>query len=258
MAPFIRGSLRRPWIGGTAGIVLLIGMWWLLTSRMHGNSSFPTPLAVVRSVFEDGWTFYMRNISSTLGRAAAGYLWGNLIALTLATIVLALPHLEEIVAQIGVVTNCLPITAIGPLIMVIFGGRTSAIVLSAMLVFFTTLIGSLVGLKSAPQGTLDLITAYGGSRWTQIRKVRLISAIPSVMAALQVAVPGSILGAIVGEYLGGIDGGIGVALNAAQRQIQPDRVWALSIITGLLSLLGYGLIGLLGRIITPWAKEATR
>jgi hypothetical protein len=32
-------------------------------------------------------------------------------------------------------------------------------------------------------------------------------------------------------------------------------VWALSILTGLISLAGYGLVGLLGRVLTPWAKE---
>jgi ABC-type nitrate/sulfonate/bicarbonate transport system permease component len=82
-----------------------------------------------------------------------------------------------------------------------------------------------------------------------------MSALPAIVTALQVAVPAALLGAIVGEYLGGIDSGIGVALNAAQRQVQPDRVWALSILTGLISLAGYGLVGLLGRVLTPWAKE---
>jgi ABC-type nitrate/sulfonate/bicarbonate transport system permease component len=70
-----------------------------------------------------------------------------------------------------------------------------------------------------------------------------------------VAVPAALLGAVVGEYLGGIDSGIGVALNAAQRQIQPDRVWALSILAGLIALGGYALVGLVGRVLTPWATE---
>lgn len=250
--------LRKPWIGGIVGIALLLIVWWLFTAAGSSNSSFPTPAAVARSMGSDGWTFYSRNISNTLGRAGWGYLWGNLLAFALASLVLVLPRLEDLVSQIGVLTNCLPITAIGPIIMVIFGSRISAIVLSAMLVFFTTLVGSLTGLKSASRSQLDLISAYGGSAWTQVRKVRVMAALPAVMTALQVAVPGAILGAIVGEYLGGIDTGIGVALNAAQRQIQPERVWALSIVTGLISLAGYGLIGVIGRMLTPWSKEAAK
>lgn len=250
--------LRKPWFGGLIGIVLLVAVWWFFTAAGNNNSSFPTPVAVVRSVYDDGWTFYSHNISNTLGRAMWGYAWGNLLALALASLVLVIPKLEDFVSQIGVLTNCLPITAVGPLIMVIFGSRTSAIVLSAMLVFFTTLVGALTGLKSADRRQLEVVSVYGGSSWTQVRKVRIMAALPSVMTALQVAIPGAILGAIVGEYLGGIDSGIGVALNAAQRQIQPERVWALSIITGIISLLGYGFIGILGRMLTPWAKEASK
>lgn len=257
MLSAIRTNLRKPWVGGTVGIVLLVAVWWWFTTA-HTNSAFPSPVRVAASVVDDGWAFYSTNIANTLGRAGWGYLVGNLVALALAAVVLVFPRLEEVVSQLGVITNCLPITAIGPLVMIIFGSRVSAIVLSSMLVFFTTLVGALVGLKSAPRTTLDLVTAYGGSRWTQVWKVRLIAALPSVFSALQVAIPGAILGAIVGEYLGGIDTGIGVALNAAQRQVQPERVWALSIITGLISLLGYGLVGLIGRMLTPWAKEGGR
>ncbi|WP_246260306.1 ABC transporter permease [Cellulomonas taurus] len=250
-----RSALARPWVGGTVGILLLIALWWAMTAGLTNSTSFPTPDAVLRSVGRDGWSFYSANLAPTLSRAGQGYLWGNLIALAVASLVLVVPKLEGVVTQVGVISSCLPLTAIGPIIMAMFGGRASAIFLGALLVFFTTLVGALLGMKSASRSSLDLVAAYGGGRWTQIRKVQLISALPALATALQVAVPGALLGAIVGEYLGGIDSGIGVALNAAQRQIMPDRVWALSILTGLISLAGYGLVGLLGRLATPWAKE---
>lgn len=251
-----RQALARPWVGGAVGIVLLVALWWAMTANLTDNTSFPSPVDVVRSAVEDGWSFYGPNVAPTLGRAAQGYLWGNLAGLALAAVVLVVPKLEEVVAQLGVITACLPVTAIGPIVMVIFGGRAAAIFLGAMLVFFTTLVGAILGMRSAGRSSLDLVTAYGGSRWTRIRKVQLMSALPAIFTALQVAVPAALLGAVVGEYLGGIDSGIGVALNAAQRQVQPDRVWALSILTGLISLGGYALVGLIGRLVTPWATES--
>ncbi|MGO2658263.1 ABC transporter permease [Mycetocola reblochoni] len=258
-ATAFRRALGRPWIGGAVGIALLLLVWWLGTAGLGSTSSFPTPAAVVQSVFSDGWAFYGPNLSATISRAAQGYLWGNLAGLAVASLVLVVPRLEELVTQFGVISNCLPVTAVGPIIMVIFGGTASAIFLGALLVFFTTLVGAILGMKSAGRGAVELVAAYGGGRWTQIRKVKLIAALPAIVTALQVAVPGALLGAIVGEYLGGIDSGIGVALNAAQRQILPERVWALSIIAGLISLAGYALIGLLGRALTPWApRKAAR
>ncbi|MDN6485866.1 MAG: hypothetical protein L0K08_07395, partial [Bifidobacterium mongoliense] len=168
--------LRKPWFGGCVGVLLLIGVWWGFTYSSVSTSSFPTPVAVVRSIIADGWGFYGRNTAGTLARAGWGYVWGNCIAFMLAALVLVVPKLEELVSQIGVLTNCLPITAIGPLVMVIFGSRVSAIALSAMLVFFTTLVGALTGLKSASRSQLDLIVVYGGNAWTQVRKVRILAA----------------------------------------------------------------------------------
>ncbi|GIG36811.1 ABC transporter permease [Cellulomonas pakistanensis] len=250
-----RGALARPWVGGTVGIALLLALWWAMTAGLENSTSFPSPVDVARSAVADGWGFYEANVVPTLTRAAQGYLWGNLAGLALAAVVLVVPRLEDVITQLGVISACLPVTAIGPIVMVIFGGRASAIFLGALLVFFTTLVGAILGMRSASRSSLDLVAAYGGGRWTQIRKVQLMSALPAIVTALQVAVPAALLGAVVGEYLGGIDSGIGVALNAAQRQIQPDRVWALSILAGLIALGGYALVGLVGRVLTPWAKE---
>lgn len=244
-----------PWVGGTIGILALIAAWWTFSLSLPNATSLPTPPATIAAAVEDGWSFYGPNVQATLARAGQGYLWGNLLALSVAAVVFLIPQLEQIVTQLGVLSQCLPITAVGPIIMVIFGGRSTAIFLAALLVFFTTLVGTVLGMRSASATSLDLVRAYGGGRLTRIVKVQLVAALPAIFTALSVAVPGALLGAIVGEYLGGIDVGIGVALNAAQRQVLPERVWALSLVAALISLAGYALMGLIGRILTPWASR---
>ena len=119
--------------------------------------------------------------SATIAAAAEGYLWGNLAAIALAVLVLLVPCLAEIVNQIAIVTYCIPLVAIGP-ILVIVAGRTSpngaSVVLAALSVFFTTVVGCLLGLRAAPRTSLDLVRAYGGTQWTMLRKVQLIAALP--------------------------------------------------------------------------------
>ncbi|CAN5336065.1 ABC transporter permease [soil metagenome] len=251
-------ALAHPWLGGTVGILLLLLAWTLFSTLGRSSSIVPTPWVTGASVANDATTFYLPNLQSTLERAGWGYLWGNLAGLLVASIILIVPKLEEIVTQLGVISQCLPITAVGPIIILIFGGRSAAIFLAALLVFFTTLVGAILGMRAAPRAALDLVSAYGGSRLTQIRKVQLVSAIPAVITALKIAVPGALLGAVVGEYLGGIDSGIGVALNAAQRGGMGERVWGMSILAGLIALLGYALVGLVGRLITPWMTHERR
>lgn len=239
---------------GVIGIVLLIVLWTLVSPLIPGRA-LPSPWAIVTTMVADGWTYYYNNLSATFGRMLPGYLIGNAIALGLAAIVLLLPRLTQVTNQFGVIIDCLPITAIGPLVMIMFGGRASAIFLAGMVVFYTSLVTALLGVHAAKRSSLDLVRAYGGGKIMRLRKVQVMAALPSVFTALRIAVPSAFIGALVGEYLGGIDVGMGVALQAAQRDINPPRVFGLSITIGLLSLAGYVLIGWLGKVLLPWAAQ---
>jgi len=243
--------------GGVIGTLGVIVLWWLIAVLFFSSSrAVPTPWAVLTQFPSDGWSFFWGNASPTLRYAFEGFLWGNGAALAIAALVLLVPFLEPVATQLAVISYCMPLTAIGPLLLVIFGGRIPTIFLAALSVFFTTLIGSLLGLKAADRASLDLVQAYGGGRWQQLTKVRVIAALPSIIAALKIAAPAAMLGAIIGEYLGGLDNGLGVALTVAQQQNNVPRAWALALVTGALAGIGYALFSLLGRLVTPWSSGA--
>lgn len=250
---------RPRWLGGAAGILALVAGWWLLAVTVFSsNGAVPTPYAVVRQMGRDGWSFYSPNAGITLRGAALGFLWGNGLALAIALVVLMIPALEVVATQLAVVSYCMPLTAIGPIIVVIFGGRTPTVFLAALSVFFTTLVGALLGLRAADRTSLDLVAAYGGGRWQQARRVQVVAALPSIFAALRIAAPAAMLGAIIGEYLGGVDSGLGVVLTTAQQQYEVARTWGLGIVTGMLAGLGYAAIAVIGRLVTPWAASSGR
>jgi ABC-type nitrate/sulfonate/bicarbonate transport system permease component len=250
-----RADRERPrWLGGVIGTVGVIALWWIAAVTVFaGSRAVPTPWGVLTQFGEDGWDFYATNAGVTLRGAAQGFLWGNGAALAVAVVVLLVPILEPVATQLAVISYCMPLTAIGPIILVVFGGRAPTIFLAAISVFFTTLVGALLGLKAADRTSLDLIAAYGGGRWQMLVKVRAIAALPGIVSALKIAAPAAMLGAIIGEYLGGIDNGLGVALTVAQQQFLVERTWALALVTGGLAGAGYALFSLVARFVTPWS-----
>jgi ABC-type nitrate/sulfonate/bicarbonate transport system permease component len=252
------GSRLPSWFGGTVGIAIVIAVWTLLAvTYFHASGAVPTPLAVLRQYRADGFGFYWTNMSVTLRGALLGFAWGNLLALAVAFVVLLLPPLEGVATQLAVISYCTPLTAIGPIVLVVFGGRAPTIFLAGISVFFTTLIGALLGLKAADRAALDVVAAYGGGRLTQLRKVRVIAALPATLSGLKIAAPASLLGAILGEYLGGVDNGLGVVITAAQQNYLVSRTWGLALACGLAAGAGYALIGVIGRLVTPWAHAMT-
>lgn len=251
---------RRPrprWMGALIGTALLLVVWELLAVTVFASRGvLPTPWAVVHQMARD-LSFYRSHVSTTLSEAVRGYLWGNLAAIALAVAFVLVPTVERALLRVAIATYCMPIIAIGPILQIVFDGNTPKVVLAALSVFFTTLIGTVVGLRSADQSSLDLVRAYGGGGFTQLRKVRLRAALPSFFAGLRIAAPAAVLGAIIGEYLGG-ESGLGVAMINSQQAFEVARTWGLAFVATILAGVGYGLTSLAARASTPWARDGDR
>jgi ABC-type nitrate/sulfonate/bicarbonate transport system permease component len=256
------GALRGvpPWVGGVIGVVVIIVVWWVASVTLYqGSGAIPTPPSVVAKFFDAGqWSATLNNAAGTVGSAGLGYLWGNVGAVVLAVIVLLVPQLEALANQIAVVTYCIPLVAVGPVIVIVAGRDApsgASVVLAALSCFFTTAVGALLGLRAAPRTSIDLIKAYGGGTWTSLRKVQLISALPALFAALKIAAPAAFLGAILAEYLGsGGDSTLGRAIIAAQTQSDAPQLWYLALVSGIISGLGFVVVGLVARLVTPWTS----
>ena len=260
-------------ITGAFGVLATIGVWWFLAATVFSQvgarpdgsgGAIPTPLQVVEQFIVDGFDFYARNGGVTIVEAALGFLWGNLIALGLAAISLTLPKLDNIAAQIAIISYLVPIVAIGPIVRLIVGApgpgepAGAAVVLAALSVLFTTYIGAVTGVKSTDKRIMDVVSAYGGNSIDKLLKVQLLSALPSVFAAFKIAAPAAFLGAILGEYVGGTDMGFGPAMVNAQQSLEVARVWGVALVSGLIAGAGYWLFGVLGKVLTPWAKVAVK
>ncbi|WP_460520176.1 ABC transporter permease [Humibacter antri] len=248
-----RSLLRgAKWLSGLVGIVVVLVLWWAVSAIFFSgaNGAVPSPVAVAGSIVSDGWGFYGPNIAVTGMSALEGFVIGNLVAIAIAVLAALVPRAEGVVTQIGVISYCMPLLALGPLILVILGGRAPSVFLAAVSVFFTTMVGTLTGLKSADRASMDLVTAAGGSGWQRVFRVQAIACLPNLVGSLKIAAPAAILGAILGEYLGGVDSGVGVALTAAQANFDVPRTWGLALAAGAMAILAYGILSLVDYFIS--------
>lgn len=263
------GGSGRAALTGALGLVAVVALWWLAAETVFARvgvtpngdgGAIPNPGEVIGALLEGGVAYYGRHIMVTMTEALIGFAWGVSIALVLAMLVVIIPQIEKSMMQIAIVSYCIPIVAIGPIVRIINGAPApgepsgTAVFLAAMLVVFTTLMGTLLGLRAADRASLEIVSVYGGGRVRQFVMVRSIAALPGVLNALKIAAPLAFLGAIIGEYLGGVDVGIGPALVNAQQSLQAPRAWALALLTGVFSGLGFALIALISRFVTPWAR----
>lgn len=237
-------------------VVTLVLAWQLLAETAFRDVyAIAAPVDILVTAVKD-FDFIWPNLLTTAGEAGWGWLLGNVVAVTLAALSLILPWTQAVVMRVGVIAYCLPIVAISPILVAVTSRYMSVVLISAQGVFFTTLVGAVLGLHSASATRVDVIRAAGGGRGTVLRMVQIRSAVPALFAALRVAAPLAVLGAMIGEYLGA-DKGLGVAMVYSQQSLNVDRTWALALYAALLAAVAYGLTVLAEKAVYTWRDQET-
>ncbi|MGH7912503.1 MAG: ABC transporter permease, partial [Candidatus Dormibacteraceae bacterium] len=164
-----RVEWRLPrWLTGALGTLGILVVWQGLAMTVFaGRHTVPTPTSVAAEIWQER-SLYLTNLIPTLRQAAIGWLVGNALAVGLAIATVQFPAGERFVLRLAIVTYSLPIIAIGPILVITMSGDGPAAVLAGLSVFFTTLVQTILGLRSADRTSLDLIRAYGGGAWAQL------------------------------------------------------------------------------------------
>lgn len=234
----------RSWVGRAMGGAAVLGAWQLCAMALASRHVLASPAAVMAQMAHDG--FYLQAAATTLWEAVRGWGIGTLCALVFASVAVVVPRLETVVSRLGVISYCVPTIAVGPVLAILFSLGTTKVIMAALSVFFVTLVGLSIGLRSAPSSALDFVRSAGGRPWQVLVKVRLRAAVPASVAGVALGAPAAVLGAILGDYLGGTQG-LGVLMLQAEESLQVARVWAVALLATVISGLLFGLVGLVGR-----------
>ncbi len=181
----------------------------------------------------------------TLGHSVVGFIAGLVVALLVAMIFQLSKGVEHALMPMAMLLRSVPLVAMAPVIILIFGRDFASVaVIGGIVVLFPALVNIVFGLKSASPQMNDLVTVYGGSSWTRLRKVALPSSLPEFFAAVRISVPGAITGALLAEWLA-VGGGIGGAVGGYISGAQFSAVWtAVVLVTGA-ALILYNVVQIL-------------
>ncbi|WP_409047807.1 ABC transporter permease [Microbacterium sp. HA-8] len=194
----------------------------------------------------------------TLGHSVVGFAAGLVVALLVAMIFQLSKGIEHALMPMAMLLRSVPLVAMAPVIILIFGRDFASVaVIGGIVVLFPALVNIVFGLKSASPQMNDLVTVYGGTAWTRLRKVALPSSLPEFFAAVRISVPGAITGALLAEWLavgGGIGGSVGGYISGAQF----NAVWtAVVLVTGT-ALVLYNLVQIIESVVLARVGMADR
>jgi ABC-type nitrate/sulfonate/bicarbonate transport system permease component len=193
----------------------------------------------------------------TLGNAGIGFLTGMVVAMIIAASFVLIRPLEFAFMPIAMLLRSVPLVAMAPVLLLIFGqGKLGIATIGAIVVLFPVLVNLVLGLRSASPLSLDLIKANGGTNLKALLMVRVPSALPSLFASIRISVPGAIVGAMLAEWLSGFTG-LGGILNDYKGRGNFTGVWAIVVVSVVTSIVGYAVAAVIeSAALAAWGPNA--
>jgi ABC-type nitrate/sulfonate/bicarbonate transport system permease component len=196
-------------------------------------------------------------VAETLPMTIVGMAVGLSFAFMLALCSQIRPGLVRAFLPVALVSQTMPLVALTPLLVLIFGRGISLILwVTVSVTFFPAFVTMAQGLLQVPQAALDLPRAYGASRLAQLRWVSIPASLPYLFAATRLTVPRALLGVMIAEWLA-TGTGLGNLINQSRGYLDYGMVWAVAVISVLLSVVFYQAVVAVERIVLARRGMAT-
>ena len=234
-------------------VVLPFVLWWLIlrVSRVSPIIA-PGPMETFRYLADgpesaDARTALLSALGQSLPLAALGLVCGVIAAFVLAALTVVRPAVAQALLPPAMLLQSMPLVALVPLILLLFGRDTLASVLIAVLVVFFPAFALLAqGFALVPRTARELVHVYGGTRTQELVLVSVPYAASYLFAAAKLAAPRALLGVMVAEWL--LSGkGLGNLLNSSRGLLDYDMVWAGAVASILIAVAAYEAISWIER-----------
>jgi NitT/TauT family transport system permease protein len=248
-----RGDVLRR-IGPPVMLVVGILLVWEAYVRVAGLDPIvlPPPSRVITALW-DSRDVAATHLVPTLVEALIGCAVSALFAIAVAIALDRWPPARRAIEPVLVTSQTIPIVAIAPLFVIWFGfGLLPKVLIVVLVTFFPVVVALLDGFGRVDPAAGDLLESFGATQRQTFRLLRWPSALPSLFTGLRISVVYAVIGAIFGEYVGATEG-LGIWMKLSQTSFRTDLVFGAILLTALVSIALFLLVGVLERVVVPWA-----
>jgi ABC-type nitrate/sulfonate/bicarbonate transport system permease component len=248
-------ALRR----GLPSLVLLFGivLAWEALVRVLGIDPIvlPAPSRILSALW-DARAVAAGHALTTLLETVVGFAVSVVFAVGAALVMDSIGWVRRAVYPILVASQTIPVVAIAPLLIIWFGiGLVPKVLVVVLVTFFPVTVALLDGLAGTERDAASLLQTMGASRSQILLKLRLPGALPSFFTGLRIAVTYAVIGAIFGEQVGAVNG-LGIWIILSKNLFRTDLVFGAILVTAVLTLCLWLLVGVVERLTIPWYQES--
>ena len=231
-----RASVTSRVVLPTLGALSLLAFWQLIIP-LFGVPKFivPTPWQVMQRIAADPLLLW-QNLVPTFIESILGFIIGNLAAILVAIGFVYNKRAEQAYFPVVLFLNTIPVLALAPIIVLIFGiGILPKVIIASMICFFPTLVNMTRGLDAIGASEIELMHVLSASSFEIFWKLRVPRSLPFLFASLRIASTACVVGAIVGEWIGA-NKGLGALIIQSTFNYRSDLLYAAIIVSSSLAV----------------------
>jgi ABC-type nitrate/sulfonate/bicarbonate transport system permease component len=225
-----------PWLG----VATVLALFELLTrTEVISSRHFPPPTDMFSALADQvTTTAFWTAVGDTMQGWALGLLVAAVIAIPCGIFIGSSALLYRSVRAVVEFLRPIPSVALIPLAILIWGsGLESKVFLAAFASTWPLLMQTLYGVQDVDPVATDTARSFGFTRSERFFHVTLPSAGPYIATGIRISAAVSLILAVTAELVIGSPG-LGQQINIARQSENPDVMYALIAVTGL---LGWGV-----------------
>nr|WP_106783228.1 ABC transporter permease [Lysinibacillus timonensis] len=250
--------MKSAWVRGGKSFLFLLFLFilWEVLVRVSKTPKWllPAPSDVIKEAIV-GFDLFYGHIYSTVTLSLLGLLIGCGVGLIIAIILYRLPRVNELLYPLLILSQNIPTIVLAPLLIIWFGfGMFPKLIVISLVCFFPIVVASMDGFRQTAPELKHYMQMIGASRNQIFWKLEFPHSLPSIFSGLKIAATYSVMGAVISEWLGAKTG-IGVYMTLAQSSFRIDRVFVAIFIIMILSVIFFGVIRLMEKLVVKGRNE---
>jgi NitT/TauT family transport system permease protein len=240
--------------------LVALGLWQILASAGVLGRSVPSPVDVVRGIYQLTVTGFppgyhlWGHLLWSLARVFAGFGLAVVLAVPLGIFMGYSAAVETVVDPLVEVLRPIPPLAWLPLAVIWFGiGLGSATFIIFMGAFFPIVLNTILGVKSVDARLVEAARTLGARDRTILGKVLVPGSLPSIFTGLRIGMGIAWMTVIAAEIVGASNGyGLGYMIMTARDVARTDYVVAGIVVIGLVGFAIDRVIKLVEKRLLRW------
>lgn len=221
-------------------LLLLMGLWEVAGHFERYRFVLPPPSHIAEGLWNNAGRFLLHS-RATLREMVGGVVLAVVLALPLAWVLLVWRKARHWLHPLVIISQCLPMMILAPLMVIWFGWSYTAVVLPTVLIlFFPLTLNIYQGFKAVPQEYLQAFELWGATPFETLWRCRLPWALPQICAGGRIAAGLAGSAAIVAEWAGAQEG-LGVLMLESRRAADLITVFGAIFCVVVLSVAVYGV-----------------